>query len=418
VLLATLSTGPHQSFPLRRARLGLTALALTTLAVCASSPSARAADRLVHGFHPTGRSMWIWYLDRSDGGDLTALAAQAHAANVATVMIKSSDGASWWSQFNPTVVSDLHRLGLHVCAWQYVYGTEPAAEAALGARAAQDGADCLVIDAEAEYEGLYAPAQTYMTDLRDAVGLQYSIGLASFPYVDYHPAFPYSVFLGPGGANFDMPQMYWSDIGTSVDDVYAHTYEYNRIYGRAIYPLGQTYGAPSPAAVGRFRSIAFAYDVPGISWFDFAWTSADALWTPISDLLSPALGFTGPTTQVPVLGEGSEGDDVLWLQEHLAAVYPSQRTTGLFAGQTEADLDAFQRAHHLSVTGVTDAPTWGALLALRPVRVIWAQNASTARIAGARMSTEPASASLPAVAYEVPEVGASHPRRPTSIAPR
>ena len=67
-----------------------------------------------------------------------------------------------WSQFNPTLVRELHAGGLQVCAWQYVYGNHPIAEAYLGAEAVQDGADCLIIDAETEYEGKYVQAQTYM----------------------------------------------------------------------------------------------------------------------------------------------------------------------------------------------------------------------------------------------------------------
>ena len=108
-----------------------------------------------------------------------------------------------------------------------------------------NGADCLVIDAEAEYEGHYAAAQTYINDLRAKIGPTYPVGLASFPYVSYHASEPYSVFLGPGGAQYNAPQMYWHDIGVSVDTVYANTYIANRIYGRPIYPLGQTYGGVS-----------------------------------------------------------------------------------------------------------------------------------------------------------------------------
>ena len=108
-----------------------------------------------------------------------------------------------------------------MCAWQYVYGRVPLTEARLGRRAT--GADCLVIDAEIEYEGRYAQASTYMTKLRAYAGPTYPIGLAGWPYVDYHPAYPFSVFLGPGGAQFDVPQMYWKAIGTSVDAIYAHT---------------------------------------------------------------------------------------------------------------------------------------------------------------------------------------------------
>ena len=189
-----------------------------------------------------GQGMWIWYVSKSSGGSVASIVAQAHAAGVTTVFVKSSDGASnYWSQFSAQLVAELHANGLKVCAWQYVYGTNPAGEAALGAEAVADGADCLVIDAEAEYEGHYAAAQTYIADLRAKVGANYPVGLASFPYVSLHPSFPYSVFLGPNGAQYNAPQMYWKAIGTSVDTVYANTWIANRIYGRPIFPLGQTY---------------------------------------------------------------------------------------------------------------------------------------------------------------------------------
>jgi hypothetical protein len=45
--------------------------------------------------------------------------------------------------------------------------------------------------------------------------------------------------------------------------------------------------------------------------------------------------------------------------------------TGLFAGQTKADLDSFQRSRGLAETGRTDAATWTALLALAPVVLRW-----------------------------------------------
>src|SRR5437764_11837444 len=136
--------------------------------------------------------MWIGYVSRSNGGNVPSIVAQAHAAGVSTLFIKSSDGSSnYWSQFSPQLVAELHANGLRACAWQYVYGANPAGEASLGARAVANGADCLVIDAEAEYEGRYAAAQTYVRNLRAKVGAAYPVGLASFPYVSYHPALPY-----------------------------------------------------------------------------------------------------------------------------------------------------------------------------------------------------------------------------------
>jgi hypothetical protein len=131
---------------------------------------------------------------------LSAIIARAHRYGVTTLYIKSSDGAGMWSQFNPRMVSRLHAGGLDVCAWQYVYGNYPLREAQAGANAVHDGADCLAIDAETQYEGKYQQAQQYVARLRQLIGSSFPVGLAGLPYIDYHPSFPYSVFLGPTGA--------------------------------------------------------------------------------------------------------------------------------------------------------------------------------------------------------------------------
>jgi hypothetical protein len=317
-----------------------------------------------------GAGMWIWYLSASDGGNLQNIAAQAHAADIATLYVKSSDGGSnFWSQFTPSLVTEVHALSLRICAWQYVYGNDPLGEADLGIRAVRDGADCLVIDAEDEYGGKYAAAQTYIDTLRAAVGPAYPIGLASFPYVDYHESVPYSVFLGPGGAQFNVPQIYWKAIGTTPDAAFSHMFVENRIYGRVIAPLGQLYGGVSAADVERFRAVAQAYGVPGISWWD--WQSATASsW---SGLTAP-LAATPPVTvaqQWPVLKRGSRGDQVVWMQEYLAAAEPQTSISGIFDATTGAALEAFQASRGLPVTGAADAATWQALLTLTPVPVTW-----------------------------------------------
>jgi Putative peptidoglycan binding domain len=317
-----------------------------------------------------GQGMWIWYVSQSDGGNLASIIAQAHAADVTTLFIKSSDGSSnYWSQFSPELVAQLHANGLKVCAWQYVYGTNPAGEAELGAKAAASGAECLVIDAESQYEGRYGAAQTYIADLRAKVGPTYPLGLASFPYVYYHTSFPYSVFLGPGGAQFNAPQMYWKDIGNSVDTVYANTYISNRAYGRPIYPLGQTYSHPSSEELVRFREEAVDYGATGISWWDWQETPATA-WTALATPLAPLTSVI-PNPGYTELSQGSKGDPVLWMQEHLATAIPTQATTGVFDATTAANLAQFQTAHAISPTGKTEAATWQALLALPPVAVNW-----------------------------------------------
>jgi hypothetical protein len=318
----------------------------------------------------SGAGMWIWYLSRSAGGSIPAIAAQAHAAGISTVYVKSSDGSTnFWSQFTPQLVAALHAAGLRVCAWQYVYGSYPVGEAELGARAVAAGADCLVIDAEAEYESRYGAAQRYIETLRAKIGASYPLGLASFPYVDYHESFPYSVFLGPGGAQFNVPQMYWKAIGTSVGTVYVHTYEENLIYGRPICPLGQTYENPPSSQIVAFRSLAAPYGACGTSWWDWQETST-AGWAALAAPLVPEK-VPQPELTSPLLKEGARGDQVLWLQEHLASAIPGQPTSGIFEATTAANLASFQTAHGIPASAETDPNTWAAVLALPPVAVHW-----------------------------------------------
>ena len=212
-------------------------------------------------------------------------------------------------------MSTLHAHGLRVCAWQYVYGNHPITEAYVGAAAVKAGANCLVIDAESEYEGKYVSAQAYITRLRKLIGPNYPVSLAGFPYVDFHPGFPYSVFLGPGGAQYNTPQMYWADIGTTVDAVYSHTYEFNRLYERTIDPLGQTFNRPRLGQIMRFRQMSRSYGAAGVSWWDWQ-SSTTGAWQALSQSVGPLTDGIADTS-LATLGLHAAGDLVVWAQEHL-----------------------------------------------------------------------------------------------------
>ncbi|HEV2787060.1 MAG TPA: peptidoglycan-binding domain-containing protein, partial [Solirubrobacteraceae bacterium] len=313
-----------------------------------------------------GDGMWIWYVAKSDGGNLDAIASRGRAAAVGTVFVKSADGATVWNQFSPQLVADLHARGLRVCAWQFVYGADPLAEARAAVASIAAGADCFVIDAETAYEGRYAAAQRYVAALRAAVGPDYPVGFTSFPYVDYHPRMPYSVFLGPGGAQANIPQVYWKAIGGTVDAVSAKTVANNRIYRTPIAPLGQSYGSPSASELRRFRAIWAGYGAGGLSWWSWQATGS-AAWAALTE--PPPAPVVLPDPGWPALNTGSRGDQVIWLQQHLASADPTVALDGRFSAATEDALKAFQTARGLAATGQTDAATWQALLTvpLRPV---------------------------------------------------
>src|SRR5262249_23587006 len=154
-----------------------------------------------------------------------------------------------------------------------------------------------------------------------------------------HTSLPYSVFLGPNGAQFNAPQMYWKDIGNSVDTVYANTYIANRIYGRAIMPLGQSYNHPSNSELVRFPEEAVDYGASGLSWWDWQETPSSE-WSALAAALSPLTSVT-PNPGYSELQQGNRGDPVLWMQEHLASAVASQPTTGIFDATTTANLEQF-----------------------------------------------------------------------------
>jgi peptidoglycan hydrolase-like protein with peptidoglycan-binding domain len=359
------------------------------------------------------QGMWIWYVSRSEGGSVPAMIARAKRHGIGTVYVKSGDGSTVWNQFNKQLVERLHRGGIDVCAWQFVYGDHPAAEARVAAVSIERGADCFVIDAEADYEGKYAAADLYMRTLRAAAGETYPISLAGFPYVDYHPSYPYSVFLGPGGAQYNQPQMYWKTIGTSVRTIYEHTYLYNRIWGHPIYPIGQTYEAPGNGPLMLFRRFAASYGGLPPSWWDWQETAGKE-WSALG-AKSAAKPVTGYRTEVehPLLKRGSKGDMVVWAQEHLVGAGQEVPITGIFGNQTRVAVRAFQETHGLEVDGRIGTDTWESLLSFTPERVEWAAmsraGASALGRTGASPTPErtqqarrPLSASLPAKGYEIP----------------
>jgi hypothetical protein len=373
----------------------------------------RRAPR-VRGGTPAGRpsafdgsGMWIWYLSRSEGGDAAAIGAQARAHGVTTVYVKSADGGGAWSQLSPEAVTELKAQGLRVCGWQFVYGDRPIAEAEAAAVAAQNGADCFVIDAEGAYEGKYAQAQRYVAKLRELVGAAFPIGLTSFPYVDYHPGLPYSVFMGPGGATFNLPQVYWKTIGDTVDQSLAHTYKWNAPYEVPVFPLGQTYDRPRATDIRRFRQLSDAYGARGVSWWVWQYAT-DSDWDAVGALLDPLA--TPPVEEWPTLRAGSggrvgsRGDLVVWAQQHLAGAGQPVTIDGQFGSGTAAAVRAFQGGAGLSQTGVIDATTWPALLRVTPVAVDWVARAGArASVAGAGATANgPRSAGLPARRYEIP----------------
>ncbi|MCO5316294.1 MAG: peptidoglycan-binding protein [Solirubrobacterales bacterium] len=390
--------------PLRR--LGLLAALLSVLVVAGWSGSAGPASAAT----PYDRQgMWIWYISSSENGSLDAIIRRARRADVGTLYIKSGDGTNVWSQFTRSMVRRFQRAGLKVCGWQYVYGREPAREAAVSAVAKKRGADCFVIDAEAEYEGRYSQADRYIRQLRRRVGPKFKLALSTFPYNNYHQGFPYSVFLGPGAATANLPQVYWKAIGDSVREAVGIAWRENSIYERQIYPVGQTWMDPSAKALKNFRRYAKSYGVAP-SWWSWQETSRSA-WRTLGRPVRAFPHFT-PSRERPVIRSGSSGDTVVWMQQYLVGAGYNLEINGIFGKRTKRAVRRFQRRRGLGDDGVVGPATWRKLLRVNPVRVRWSAARSSsvgARVSGGTGSapSRPLSADIPMVRNEI--AGAKRP---------
>ena len=380
---------------------GLIAAVVLALSISAATESAKASPYDRNG-------MWIWYVSSSHDGDLSRIIKRAKKSDIGTLYIKSGDGTDTWSQFNKPLVNRLHRAGLKVCGWQFVYGDHPGKEAKVSAAAKNRGADCFVIDAESDYESNYSGADRYIRALRKRVGSRFPISLSSFPYTDYHPSFPYSVFLGPGAATANLPQIYWKAIGDTVREAVEHTWYWNDIYERTIFPVGQTYENPRAKELTHFRRYMDNYRVAP-SWWSWQETS-NSSWSTLGLDLAGGFNSYQRVTDKPTMEAGDRGDQVVWLQQHLVAWGADMEITGIYGGGTKRAIQKFQRDRGLKVDGVTGTQTWNRLLKITPVRVNWS-GARGRRVAGASSApSEPLSANTPSVRNEI--AGAKKPGQP------
>ena len=281
----------------------------------------------------------------------------------------------------------------------------------MGAARSRAGADCLVIDAESEYEGKYVQAQTVHARCATGSARPSRSRWPGFPYVDYHPSFPYSVFLGPGGAQYNAPQMYWQAIGTrSTPSSPTRTSSTASTGGRSFHSDRST-TARRRARSSASASSRAAYGAANVSWWDWQEAPSGA-WRSISQPVGSLTGFT-PDTAGASVGKGALGDVVVWAQEHLVSAGVPVTIDGAFGPKTLAAVQAFQTAHGLPATGLIDSVTWQALLRYAPAHVTWVirRKRLTASTAGAGQAVVPRSARLRARSYEIPRsLGSGRPR--------
>ena len=259
--------------PLRRARSVGAVTARLRVAGRGGSWSARSrlirvvqppVGRRELGDSPTGTAfdgdgMWIWIAGAARAAASTRSPRAPGETASRTVFLKSGDGDQLWASSLPAIVSALKRRGLKVCAWQYVYGQRARRPRPTSRRArVRNGADCFVIDAEAEYEGRYAQAHTYIAGLRARRRARTTrSGSPASPTSTTTPPSPTRCSCARAARSSTCRRCTGSAIGD--DGRRASTPRPtpdNRLYERPIFPLGQVYRTPTPAEICALPPLA------------------------------------------------------------------------------------------------------------------------------------------------------------------
>ena len=188
--------------------------------------------------------MWIWYVSRSSHGNVDRIAGKAHAA-------RDRDGADQvrataartGASSRPALVARSRRAASTSAPGSSSTGAARKEARRRGGR----GQARRRLPGDRRRgplrgplpAGLHLHAPAARADRPGLPDRARGLPLRRLP-----PGLPYSVFLGPGGAQYNLPQLYWKTIGDTVDTGFVHTYVWNRAYERPIMPLGP--GLPEP----------------------------------------------------------------------------------------------------------------------------------------------------------------------------
>ena len=265
-----------------------------------------------------GKGMYLWQLWTANGGgrNLDTVVAKLHSAGVGWVVIKMADGDSYYnspdhSLYNlvvpnyssmDSVVSLLHKNGIRLVAFQYVYGVphhwgNPASETDVANMILNvRGIDGLLIDAEIEYDTLgtrVASATAYCDSIR-AHHPGSLVGLTAWARINGHSTFPWQAFLDRVAVN--MPQTYWAARPTTPQNELAlmsgqfatatagWVNQGDSAAAKPIVPLGQGeyFGYSNdvaPGDVASFCSLSQStYHYPGVSLWEYNQIAHAYVW--------------------------------------------------------------------------------------------------------------------------------------------
>jgi hypothetical protein len=163
-----------------------------------------------HKNFPFGKGQWIWELNSCLGGNLDAIVQKCKEYHIDYLFIKNADGPNSWEQWTPELVAKIKGAGIKLYSWSFIYGNDPAREAALTLWALDMGIDGHIFDIEEQYPG-HADAPARINQMMDIVRAKHPeafIGFSTFANPDSHATMPYATL----GNRMDayLPQIYFA----------------------------------------------------------------------------------------------------------------------------------------------------------------------------------------------------------------
>ena len=310
---------------------------------------------------PLGKGMWLYQLSMSEGGDANKVVARAKKIGLTHLYTRlGSSKKGFYAQGElDKLLPVAHAAGLKVIGWDFVYLTDPTADAVRSKAeidyTTPDGhkIDAFSADIETAAEGVSLTAEAaaaYGAKLRELAGPSYPL-IATVPRPSPKRAFPFA----EATAAFDAiaPMVYWQNRDPATD--VAGAIDYLAQFGKPILPIGQAYNGgpeggpdrdPPKEQLVAFMDTAMSKGALGVSFW--VWNHATAeQWSAIDE----ATAWELPT------GRAATGAAAVFLQRVLTLLGQPVAQDGQLGPATKAAIAAVQTRFGLPATGKLDAAT-------------------------------------------------------------
>ena len=267
---------------------------------------------------PSGKGMWIYLPDKTEGGNVAAIIAKAKATGLTHLYVRMG---SAWDGFNVAPFMDkilpaAHAAGIKVIGWDFPkldpMGPDiDRAKAMINYRTPSgDKIDAFSPDIESPAEGTRLTpenAKRYGAALREVAGPDYTLIVTVPRPSKERPTHPYNEIVA--GYDAIAPMIYWLDRQPDTD--VAGAMQFLSKYNVPIYPVGQAYdgapeggrkGVPPPDELWRFMRFAEKHGAAGVSFW--SWQAADQrAWNAVKEAVefrTPTITAASVATPAPV----------------------------------------------------------------------------------------------------------------------